>query len=372
MRVTGIALVSAVGGALLVPAVPHAADSALEAKLESRTQSIAAGTPVRLDSSHSTGAIVGHLWDLDGDGSFETDTGTDAVAGAMPLDAGPLTVRVQVVDDQGNRDEANLELTITPAATTGSAPAAPDKSISKSAIGPDREVAAPEPQPAPGNEQQATSSAAPAPAEHSPAAAPPATAPRHPAPVQGAGPSGGQLGGVPQMISTAGSTSAATAKRSSTPTARAAAAAAASSGVTIKNFLFNPSSVSVHVGDTVKWTNQDTELHSATANDGSFDTGRLKKGRSGSHKFTKAGSIAYICSVHPNMKGTVVVAAGGSGSGGSGSGSGSGSDSTSTTKTTRKSSSLPLTGLEIAAVLALAALLTGSGTLLRRAVEQRP
>jgi hypothetical protein len=143
--------------------------------------------------------------------------------------------------------------------------------------------------------------------------------------------------------------------------------AAASSSVAIKNFLFSPRSISIHVGDTVTWTNQDSAEHTATAKDGSFDTGTLKKGQSGFHKFTKAGSIAYICSVHPSMKGTVVVAAA------SGTGSGSGSNSsTPATKSTTKSSSLPLTGLNIAAVVALAALLTGSGSLLRRRIEQRP
>jgi plastocyanin len=365
MRVTGIALVSAVGGALLVPAVPHAADPAPEAKLETVTQSIPAGTPVRLDSSLSTGAIVRHLWDLDGDGSFETDTGPDAVAGALPIDAGPLTVGVQVVDDQGNRDEATLDLTIAPAAPVGSAPEVPDKSISKSSVPTVAEPAAPA-APAAGAADRTTSKAdtpaSPSAPTHQSQGS---TAPRHRAPAQAAAaPSGEQLAGAPQMTATTGRTSGASAKR-----AAASVKAAASSSVTIKNFLFNPSSVSVHVGDTVKWTNQDSALHTATANDRSFDTGTLKQGKSGSHKFTKAGSIAYTCSLHPNMKGTVVVAAA---SGGSGSGSGSGSDSTSSTKSTSKSSSLPLTGFSIAAVVALAALLTGSGTLLRRRVERRP
>lgn len=362
MRVTGIALVSAVGGALLVPAALHAADPAPEAKLETVTQSIPAGTPVRLDSSLSTGAIVRHLWDLDGDGSFETDTGPDPVAGALPIDAGPLTVGVQVVDDQGNRDEATLDLTITPAAAAGSAPEVPDKSISKSSVPMVAEPAAPAAGAADRTTSKADTPASPSAPTHQSQAS---TAPRHAAPAQAAAaPSGEQLAGAPQMTATTGRTSGASAKR-----AAASVKAAASSSVTIKNFLFNPSSVSVHVGDTVKWTNQDSALHTATANDGSFDTGTLKQGKSGSHKFTKAGSIAYICSLHPNMKGTVVVAAA---SGGSGSGSGSGSDSTSSTKSTSKSSSLPLTGFSIAAVVALAALLTGSGTLLRRRVERRP
>jgi plastocyanin len=85
--------------------------------------------------------------------------------------------------------------------------------------------------------------------------------------------------------------------------------AAAATGVTIKNFLFAPRAITVHVGDSVSWTNQDSAPHTATANDGSFDTGQLAKGKSGSHTFTKAGTFAYICSIHPSMKGTVTVAA---------------------------------------------------------------
>jgi plastocyanin len=354
---------------LLVPAVPQAADPVLEAKLESAPSSIAAGTPVRLDSSHSAGVISGHLWDLDGDGSFEADTGPDPVAAALPIERGPLTVRVRVVDDQGNHDDASLDLTITPAATPAGAPAVPDESISKSAIGPDPQPAAP----SSGANDQPMPAAAAAPPPSAPAEQAQTSTARHPAPAQPAAePSEGQLAGVPQMISTTPRTSAAAAKRSSAPTVRPAASVntAATSGVTIKNFLYNPRSVSIQVGDTVKWTNQDSAEHTATAKDSSFDTGKLKKGQSGSHKFTKAGSIAYICSVHPNMKGTVVVTA--ASGGGSGSGSGSNTSSTSKTKSTSKSSSLPLTGLDIAAVVALAALLTASGTLLRTRVEQRP
>ena len=71
---------------------------------------------MKLDSSDSragTGAIVGHVWDLDGNGSFETDTGTDPTVETTPKDAGPLTVQVRVVDDRGLNDDADLDLTVT-------------------------------------------------------------------------------------------------------------------------------------------------------------------------------------------------------------------------------------------------------------------
>ncbi len=78
---------------------------------------------------------------------------------------------------------------------------------------------------------------------------------------------------------------------------------------TISDFKFTPGTLTIHVGDTVTWTNNGPTDHTATADDGSFNTGTLKKGRSASHTFTKAGTFAYICAIHPFMKGRVVVEA---------------------------------------------------------------
>jgi len=100
--------------------------------------------------------------------------------------------------------------------------------------------------------------------------------------------------------------------------ATAASVVAADTDVTIANFAFAPDPVTVNVGDTITWTNNDSAPHTATADDGSFDTGQLAQGDSGDVTFDTAGSFAYHCSVHPNMTGTVVVeaAAGGGGGGG--------------------------------------------------------
>lgn len=157
---------------------------------------------------------------------------------------------------------------------------------------------------------------------------------------------------------------------------------AGSQSVTIKNFEFAPRSITVNVGDSIAWTNQDDVAHTATASDGSFDTGNLSKGQSGSHTFDTPGTYAYICSIHPSMKGTVVVRAAaatgstssssgssgtaGSGSSSTGSSGSSGSSGASTASASGSSASLPQTGLESGAVLALGALLLGAGVLLRR------
>jgi plastocyanin len=156
---------------------------------------------------------------------------------------------------------------------------------------------------------------------------------------------------------------------------RPVARAAASGGVTIQGFAFHPGAITVSVGDTVTWANHDSADHTATASDGSFDTGTLGRGQSGSHTFTRAGTFSYVCSIHPNMHGTVVVTGSSSTSGssaGSSTGSSSGSSS-STTGTTAAAtgSSLPSTGLQVGAVALLGLALLGAGGLLRRALRAR-
>ena len=76
MRGPGIALTAAVGGILLVPASPLAGEPLTPptAVLKASPTTVRAGATVRLDSSASragSGTIVGHVWDLDGNGSFE-------------------------------------------------------------------------------------------------------------------------------------------------------------------------------------------------------------------------------------------------------------------------------------------------------------
>jgi LPXTG-motif cell wall-anchored protein len=99
-------------------------------------------------------------------------------------------------------------------------------------------------------------------------------------------------------------------------TRRPVATAAASTSVTIEDFAFSPSSVTIDVGDTVTWTNRDPTQHSATAEDGSFDTGLLRRGQSGLHTFEEAGTFPYVCTPHPGMKGTITVRAASSGDSG--------------------------------------------------------
>ena len=90
-------------------------------------------------------------------------------------------------------------------------------------------------------------------------------------------------------------------------TAVAPAALAADHGVDIAGFAFSPQSITISVGDTVTWTNSDAQNHTATANDGSFDTGIVSSGSPKSVTFSTAGTFAYHCKIHPSMTATVVV-----------------------------------------------------------------
>lgn len=77
--------------------------------------------------------------------------------------------------------------------------------------------------------------------------------------------------------------------------------------VFIKNFAFNPAVITIAKGTKVTWVNEDSAPHTATS-EGSFDSGTLSKGQSFSYIFTAAGTFNYKCSIHPSMKGKVVVA----------------------------------------------------------------
>lgn len=93
------------------------------------------------------------------------------------------------------------------------------------------------------------------------------------------------------------------------PVASPAASPAAASGsaVQIVNFAFAPASITVAVGASVAWTNNDSVAHTVTADDKSFDSGNLDRGKTFSFTFTKAGTYTYHCAIHPNMKGAIVV-----------------------------------------------------------------
>ena len=84
-------------------------------------------------------------------------------------------------------------------------------------------------------------------------------------------------------------------------------AAADESSVTIADFAFGPQELTVAAGTTVTWTNEDWAPHTATAEDGSFDSGHLDQGDSFEQTFDEPGTFGYYCSFHPGMVGSIVV-----------------------------------------------------------------
>jgi plastocyanin len=89
---------------------------------------------------------------------------------------------------------------------------------------------------------------------------------------------------------------------------------------TMGDKAFSPNPANVKVGDTVTWTNNDSQPHTVISGSGSdapnkgkeFDsspnfTNLLTTGKTFSHKFTSAGEFPYFCEPHPTMVGKVVV-----------------------------------------------------------------
>jgi plastocyanin len=85
------------------------------------------------------------------------------------------------------------------------------------------------------------------------------------------------------------------------------AAPVAGNAVSIDNFAFAPTTLTVPAGSTVTWTNKDEEPHTVVANDGSFHSPGMGSQATFSYTFAKPGKFDYVCSIHPYMHATVVV-----------------------------------------------------------------
>ena len=78
--------------------------------------------------------------------------------------------------------------------------------------------------------------------------------------------------------------------------------------VTIQNFAFTPPTITVPKGTTVTWQNKDTTNHQVASDaQGVFTSTSLPKGAGYSFKFETPGTYPYHCSLHPSMKGTIIV-----------------------------------------------------------------
>lgn len=89
----------------------------------------------------------------------------------------------------------------------------------------------------------------------------------------------------------------------------ATAAPVSGHAATIKNFAFSPATLKVKVGTKVTWTNQDTDAHTVTStgSGGPLHSAALATHATYSYTFTKPGTYAYLCTIHPFMTATVEV-----------------------------------------------------------------
>ena len=113
----------------------------------------------------------------------------------------------------------------------------------------------------------------------------------------------GDSGAAAETTTTETTTTETTSEPAESPSGTAPKAAK----VEIADFTFDPATTTIQVGGKVNWDNQDEATHTATAEDGSFDTGDIDSGKRGNATFKEAGTFAYFCEIHPEMKGTVEV-----------------------------------------------------------------
>jgi plastocyanin len=81
--------------------------------------------------------------------------------------------------------------------------------------------------------------------------------------------------------------------------------------VEIRGFKFEPATVTIQAGETLEWKNDDIVAHTATAEEGAqrpaFDSGTIRTGAAWRYIAQKKGTYNYTCTLHPNMKGEVIV-----------------------------------------------------------------
>lgn len=85
--------------------------------------------------------------------------------------------------------------------------------------------------------------------------------------------------------------------------------APAGTSVRVAGSRFEPATLTVAAGTTIRWFNDDALPHSVAAADSSLDSGNLAPGGAFERRFDSPGTYAYLSRYHPGMTGTIVVAA---------------------------------------------------------------
>lgn len=119
------------------------------------------------------------------------------------------------------------------------------------------------------------------------------------------------LGGAVAVAPVLGGNSALAQSAVPSPAASASTAVspapAAVTVVHIKNFKYDPESVTIRPGGVVRFVEDDDTPHTVTASDRSYDSGNLDKGQSWTHTYAKEGTYKYFCAYHTYMTGIVTV-----------------------------------------------------------------
>jgi hypothetical protein len=132
------------------------------------------------------------------------------------------------------------------------------------------------------------------------------------------------------------------------------------------DFSFSPATITVNVGESVTWVNAGEEPHNAVGD--SFSTSLLTPGKSGSKSFSTAGTFSYVCTVHPQMKGTVKVVGAAATTPSTGSAAAPSSDSGSTATATAEPTGpqLASSGADAWLLALVGVALLAAGTTIRR------
>ena len=77
--------------------------------------------------------------------------------------------------------------------------------------------------------------------------------------------------------------------------------------VVMEAMVFRPAALTVSSGDTIVWLNKDLVEHTATSATAGFDSKMIRPGQSWKHTIRRRGDVAYVCTYHPAMKGTLRV-----------------------------------------------------------------
>jgi len=77
--------------------------------------------------------------------------------------------------------------------------------------------------------------------------------------------------------------------------------------IVVRNFMFQPTDLTIRAGSTVTWVNEDEEPHTIVSATGLFRSGALDTHASFSFKFDKPGTYLFACSIHPQMTGKILV-----------------------------------------------------------------